>query len=97
MNHNRNQALPDGITRSHLLQAAHEFDEHGMPVGYKPSHTYDVDLDGKCYPPPAIVALAAKLLTGSLPEPGFRAGKGTKCFQILEDAGFEIQRKKKDD
>ncbi|MCO8123525.1 hypothetical protein NHH03_17390 [Stieleria sp. TO1_6] len=97
MNQNRNQALPDGITRSQLLTAAGEFDKLGLPVGYKPSHSYDVEIDGKLYPPPAIVALAAKALTGALPEPGFRAGVGTKCFQILEDAGFSIRRKVKDD
>ena len=47
------------------------------------------------YPPPAIVALAAKALTGALPEPGFRAGMGSKCFQILEDSGFKVTRKAK--
>lgn len=67
-----------------------------MRVGYKPSHPYDVDFDGKGYPPPAIVALTAKKLTGSLPEPGFRTGMGIKCFQILKEAEFKIQRKGKD-
>ncbi|TWT50974.1 hypothetical protein Pla22_37170 [Rubripirellula amarantea] len=95
MNQNRNQALPDVITRSHLLTFAGEFDELGIPLGYRPSHSHDVEIDGKLYPPPAIVALAAKAITGSVPEPGFCAGKGTKCFQILEDAGFSIRRKTK--
>lgn len=95
MNQNRNQALPDGITRVHLLTAVGEYDKHGMPRGYKPSHSYDVEIDGNLYPPPAIVALAAKALTGSVPEPGFRTGKGTKCFQILKDAGFTLHRKSK--
>ena len=92
----RNQALPDGIGKSQLLLAAKDFDSTGMPPGYKPSHSYDVLINGRCYPPPAIVALGAKVLTGVLPESGFRAGKGSKCFQILEDAGFVIQRKVKD-
>lgn len=93
----RNIVLPEGITKSHISQAAILFDAHGMPKGYKPSHTYDVEINTKVYPPPAIVALAAELLTGTLPEPGFMAGKGTKCFQILTDAGFEIRRKSKHD
>tara|TARA_R110002072_G_scaffold23181_3_gene80443 strand:+ start:27218 stop:27511 length:294 start_codon:yes stop_codon:yes gene_type:complete len=97
MNQNRNQALPDGITRPELLAAASKFDKLGLPAGYKPSHSYDVEIDGTLYPPPAIVALAAEMLTGALPEPGFRAGKGTKCFQILEDAGFSILKKTTDD
>ena len=97
MTHFRNQPLPDGITSSYLIDAARLFDEQGMPNGYKASHSYDVEIAGKLYPPPAIVALAGKVLTGDLPEPGFRAGKGTKCFQILEDAGFVIRRKTEND
>jgi len=93
MDERRNQPLPDGITRSHVLLAIAEFVELGLPAGYKVSHTYDVVHDGKAFPPPAIAALAAKALTGSLPEPGFRAGKGTKCFKILEDGGFLVRRK----
>lgn len=93
MAQNTGVGLPDGITRSHILAAIEKYEIAGMPDGYKPSHTYDVVHDGKKYPPPAIVALAAEALNGMLPEPGFRAGKGTKCFQILEDCGFSIQRR----
>jgi hypothetical protein len=92
----RSDVLPDGINRDHVLQAISSFERDGLPEGFKDSHTYYVEHDGKTYPPPAIAALAAYALTGQLPEPGFRAGKGTKCFRVLTDAGFSICRRKTD-
>ena len=86
----RSEVLPDGINRDHVLQAISSFERDGLPEGFKDTHTYYVEHDGKKYPPPAIAALAAYALTGQLPEPGFRAGKGTKCFRILTEAGFLI-------
>lgn len=94
MRKHRSGELPDGITRTHILQAISEYKNHGIPTGFKDSHTYCVEYDGKKYPPQAIAALAAQALTGYLPQPGFRAGKGTKCFRILSEAGFAIVRKK---
>jgi len=82
--------IPDGITRDHILSAMEEFDRHGMPHGFKPSHTYDVVHENKRYPPPAIVALAIKQLTGTLPPPVIRGGKRTRCFALLEECGFVI-------
>lgn len=86
--------IPDGITRDHILQAMEEFDRDGMPRGFKPSHTYDVVHGDRQYPPPAIMALAIKQLTGTLPPPAIRGGKRTRCFVVLEDCGFEIVNKK---
>jgi hypothetical protein len=82
--------LPDGINRDHVLEAISRFEEDGLPEGFKESHTYYVEYEGKRYPPPALAALAARALTGQLPKPGFRAGKGTKCFRVLTEAGFSI-------
>ena len=87
--------LPDGIQREHIVQAIAKFDLEGMPKGFKPSHTYEIAFEGRTYPPPAIIALAAEQLTGSIVASGFRAGKGTPCFEILETCGFEIKRKPK--
>ncbi len=90
----RSDVLPDGINRDHVLQAISRFEKDGLPPGFKDSHTYYVEHEGKRYPPPALAALAAYALTGQLPKPGFRAGKGTKCFRVLADAGFLICRRK---
>ena len=86
--------IPDGITRNHILRAMEEFDQDGMPHGFKPSHTYDVVHEDRRYPPPAITALAIKQLIGTMPPPVIRAGKGTRCFAVLEECGFEISHKK---
>jgi hypothetical protein len=86
--------IPDGITRDNILHAIGEFDRDGMPGGFKPSHTYDVVHEGRGYPPPAIIALAIKQLTGFLPPPAIRAGRRTKCFAVLEECGFTIVQKK---
>lgn len=86
----RSEVLPSGITREHLLQAISIFERDGLPEGFKDSHKYDLEHDGKKYPPPAIATLAVYALTGRLPKPGFRAGRGTKCFRIFTDAGFPI-------
>lgn len=88
-----NDAIPSGITREHVLKALIAFNQEGLPSGFKPSHTYDIVHQGRHYPPPAIVALAIKELTGVLPSPIIRAGEGTKCFAILRDCGFTIVRK----
>jgi hypothetical protein len=88
--------IPEGITRTHFLEAMADFDQQGIPPGFKPSHTYDVLYEGRRYPPPAIVALAIKSLTGTLPPPVIRGGKRTRCFEVLRECGFEIVRKKEE-
>jgi hypothetical protein len=90
----RSDTLPDRISRKNVLEAISQFDHNGLPDGFKASHTYYLEYNGKKYPPPAIAALAAFDLTGELPGAGFRAGKGTKCFRLLSDAGFQIIRRK---
>lgn len=96
MARDRSEVLPNGISRDHVLQAISSFEQDGLPEGFKDSHTYYLEHEGKKYPPPAIAALAAYALTGELPKPGFRAGKGTRCFQILNEAGFVIRRRETD-
>lgn len=86
----RSEVLPDGINRDHVLEAISIFERNGLPEGFRDSPKYFLGHEGKKYPPPAIAALAAYALTGQLPKAGFRAGKGTKCFRVLTDAGFSI-------
>jgi hypothetical protein len=90
MGRDRSEVLPNGINRDHVLQAISSFERDGLPGGFKDSHTYYLEHEGKTYPPPAIAALAAFALTGQLPKPGFRAGKGTMYFRVLTKAGFPI-------
>lgn len=89
-----NEAIPNGITREHVLEAMADFDKSGLPSAYQKSIRYDVVNDGRRYPPPAIMALAIKRLSGALP-PGIRGGKKTRCFEVLRECGFEITEKRK--
>tara|TARA_R110002049_G_scaffold285698_4_gene467039 strand:- start:187589 stop:187870 length:282 start_codon:yes stop_codon:yes gene_type:complete len=88
-------AIPDGVRREHFLAAITKFEQLGMPAGFKPSHTYDVEHDGKSYPPPAIIAYAIEAVTGELPKPGFPVGKGAKSFRLITECGFTIRDKRK--
>ena len=84
--------IPSGITREHVLQALADFDAGAR--AFKGSTSYDLVHAGRKYPPKAIVALAAQRATGTLLRPReFSGGMGSKCFSILEEAGFEIVRK----
>jgi 5-methylcytosine-specific restriction protein A len=84
------RGIPDGISRKDILAAIEELDR-GAPHRFADSTGYDVLYNDKRYPPKAIVGLAAEKLTGSRFGPyDFRGGLGTKCFAILEGAGFTI-------
>gem|GEM_PF-4007395 len=60
------------------------------PAPHKASHTYDVVVNDRSYPPPAVVAFALEEMGHQIVSPGtIRAGKGTRAFKLLADAGFE--------
>lgn len=46
----RSEWLPNGITRTHILQAISECKNRGIPIGFKDSYTYCVEHEGKMYP-----------------------------------------------
>lgn len=92
----RSEVLLNGIIRDHVLQVISSFERDGLLEGFKDSHTYYVEHEGNKHHPPAIAALAAYALAVLFPKPGFRAGKGTKCFRVLFDAGFPICRRNTD-
>ena len=93
MTQHRNQSLPDGIIRDQIRALAREFYVQRMSVGYKSSHTNDVQRDDKVCPIRTIVAMATKMLTALLPELGFSAGKGANWLHLLKESGFELTRK----
>jgi putative restriction endonuclease len=87
------KALPDALTAAQVLEAVREFDS-GREHLFADSTGYDVVVEGKHYPPKAIVGLAAELVTGSQYGPDdFSGGLGSKCFRLLEQAGFQIVEK----
>ncbi len=79
------------ITRENVIQAAKDYDKGHRPPRFKDSHTYDVIVNGKRYPPKIIISLASKRSLGRSLEPDeFRGGWNTPCFRILEKLGFPI-------
>jgi len=86
-------SLPDTITRDDLLAALAAFDG-GAAHRFADSTGYDLFFEGRRYPPKAVVGIAARAVTGVEYGPeDFGGGRGSKCFGILQRAGFEIVEK----
>ena len=82
--------LPDGIQKKHLLAAMIQFDA-GVAHQFSDSTVYDVEHEGRRYPPKVIMGLAAEILTGKPLGPyDFKGGRGSKCFRILEKSRLNI-------
>ncbi len=91
----RANALPDALTTDQVSEAVRQFDA-GREHRFADSTGYDVIVGGKRYPPKAIVGIAAELATGTEYQPDdFSGGLGSKCFRLLEQAGFQIAEKKR--
>jgi 5-methylcytosine-specific restriction protein B len=85
--------FPENISRENVLQAIEKIDSQGIPRNAS-STTYDLIYEGKSYPPKYVVSLANYFANGFVLErDSFDGGLGTKCFQLLEDLGFEIVEK----
>jgi hypothetical protein len=86
--------IPDGITRGDILQGIAEFNA-GVAHEFAESTSYDLLHNGKRYPPKAVLGLAAKRLLGAPLRPrDFSGGLKSKCFRMLEGAGFQIVPKR---
>jgi len=85
--------IPDGITSEHILTAISDFEAEASHE-FVDSTGYDLLHEGKRYPPKAILGLAAKQILGEPLKPSdFSGGLKSKCFRVLDDAGFEIVEK----
>ncbi|MCZ0750108.1 DUF3427 domain-containing protein [Aeromonas enteropelogenes] len=80
------------LTAEHVLHAVETFERMGGDVPtYKHSTTYDLLIDGRRYPPKAILGLAAQDLLGhEFPSSKFSGGLNSPCFNILDKLGFTI-------
>lgn len=82
--------LPDSLSASVVIEAL-EWIDAGKPHNFSPSTDYDLVHEGKSYPPKAVAGVAAQLVNGKTYYPrDFSAGVDSKCFRILEKAGFRI-------
>lgn len=92
---NRDESLPETITRADILEAANDFDKGTWPPTFDDSDGYDLIVDEKRYPPKIIAALAARRSRGRVMfSQEFRGGEGTKCFTILRREGFDVVSKR---
>ncbi|MDO1514349.1 AAA family ATPase [Maribacter confluentis] len=78
------------VTAEHIFKGIEDFNEKGMPVGYRPSSAYDLIYEGKLYPPKAVMAYANFHAIGRKIEGYFRGGLGTDCFKAYERNGFQV-------
>ena len=83
--------IPVGITREHVLQAIRGLDA-GVSHRFGTSRKYDLLLEGRFYPPKAVLGLAIGHLLQSRDVPNtFSGGEATN--RVLRNLGFEIIRK----
>ena len=84
----------NAINRENIISALTEIDEKGIRAG-RHSSTYDLEYNGKLYPPKYVLSLASKYATGSELEPHeFAGGENTEAFETLKKMGFTIVPKK---
>lgn len=83
------------VQRKHIIQGIKDFEEKGIPPGFKNSTTYNIIFEGKEYPPKVIMVYANYHASGRKIEWYFKGGEGTECFNVLKNNGFVIEKKKK--
>src|SRR3954468_8978705 len=90
------QAIPEGLTRSHVLQALAVLDRDeshpfGEPTGYELLH------EGKRYAPKAVVGLAYRHLAGRILRPDeFSGGEAPgQANHALRQLGFVVVEKRR--
>ncbi|HAP69434.1 MAG TPA: hypothetical protein DCR04_06870 [Flavobacteriales bacterium] len=82
--------IPDNITKEHLEKAIKEIDQKGVRKGRHLS-TYDLDYNGKLYPPKLVISIANRYANEVELDPNtFEGGKGTPAFRLLSKEGFEV-------
>lgn len=89
--------IPNGITAEHIKKAAKDYENGDIEHRFINSIKYDVIIDGKRYPPKAIIGLASRYIIGHVLTPAdFSGGIGTTCFNVLQNNGFPFVLKSND-
>ncbi len=82
--------VPENISREDCLKAIAEIDAEGIP-DRAPSTGYDLEHDGKRYPPKVVVSIANRFANGEdLDRSTFRGGVNTGAHKLLKSNGFDI-------
>ena len=85
----------DKISKEDIISAINEIDSNTELRKGRASSTYDLLYNNVEYPPKLVISIANKFATGKKLNPtDFEGGIGTPAFKLLEDFGFEIQKKR---
>jgi hypothetical protein len=85
--------LREQITREDIEEAIAAL-ERAEPHTFGPSTFYDLLVDGKRYPPKAVVGVAARRVLGRALRPDeFSGGEESWAFRLLRERGFDVVAK----
>lgn len=84
------------VTRTEVLRAIKEYDRLGPEKffathGFAPTTTYDLVVDGRRYPPKAILGTAYEFATGRRLASGDFEGGKSGAVRVLGKLGFTVQ------
>ena len=78
------------IGEGDIKKAAKKLDKNRTPEGFDEAVRYEVEIDGKSYPPKPLIALSYEIATGiKLTGSDFIGGAGRPCFRRLEALGYK--------
>jgi len=78
------------IGEGDIKKAAKKLDKNRTPEGFDEAVRYEVEIDGKSYPPKPLIALSYQIATGiKLTGSDFIGGAGRPCFRRLEALGYK--------
>jgi hypothetical protein len=83
--------IPEGILAADIIAAASLFSSESVSHDFHESEKFDVIVEGKRFPPKAILGLAAVRILGAPLKPSdFSGGEDSQCFKLLRSLGFEV-------
>ena len=83
--------IPEGILAADIIAAASLFSSESVSHDFHESEKFDVIVEGKRFPPKAILGLAAIRILGMPLKPSdFSGGEDSQCFKLLRSLGFEV-------
>ena len=83
--------IPEVIVAADVIEAAALFLSKSVPHDFHESEKFDVIVEGKRFPPKAILGLAAIRILGMPLKPSdFSGGEDSQCFKLLRALGFEV-------
>jgi hypothetical protein len=88
------------VTRNDVVRAIREYDRLGPEKffsehGFGPTTTYDLVMNGRRYPPKAVLGAAYEFAMGRRLDSGDFEGGKTGAVRVLEKLGFSVEKKRR--